>query len=47
MAASGAGDRPAAAALGIDPLESVHVIGVAALAEPDLLIEIDAIAVLP
>jgi enamine deaminase RidA (YjgF/YER057c/UK114 family) len=36
----------AATALGIDPLKAATLIGVSALAEPDLLIEIDAIAVL-
>jgi enamine deaminase RidA (YjgF/YER057c/UK114 family) len=47
MAALGDGVGRAVAALGIDPLKAVTLIGVAALAEPDLLIEIDAIAVLP
>jgi enamine deaminase RidA (YjgF/YER057c/UK114 family) len=47
MEALGDGVGRAVAALGIDPLKAVTLIGVAALAEPDLLIEIDAIAVLP
>jgi enamine deaminase RidA (YjgF/YER057c/UK114 family) len=47
MAALGDGVGRAVAALGIDPLKAITLIGVAALAEPDLLIEIDAIAVLP
>ena len=46
MAALGAGIGRAAAALGIDPLKAATLIGVSALAEPDLLIEIDAVAVL-
>lgn len=35
----------AATDLGIDPTKTVTLIGVAALAEPDLLVEIEAIAV--
>jgi len=36
-----------AVATGLDPTKAVTLLGVAALAEPDLLIEIEAIAVLP
>jgi enamine deaminase RidA (YjgF/YER057c/UK114 family) len=37
----------AAVALGLDPLKPITLIGVAALGEPDLLVEVEAIAVLP
>jgi enamine deaminase RidA (YjgF/YER057c/UK114 family) len=47
MEALGQGIGRAVASLGVDPLKAATLIGVAALAEPDLLIEIDAIAVLP
>ncbi len=47
MAALGEGVGRAAARLGIDPVRPVTLIGVAALGEPDLLVEVDAIAVLP
>jgi enamine deaminase RidA (YjgF/YER057c/UK114 family) len=40
-----AADR-AAVALGIDPTKAVTLISVAGLAEPDLLVEIEAVAVL-
>jgi enamine deaminase RidA (YjgF/YER057c/UK114 family) len=33
--------------LGIDPTKAVTLLGVAALAEPDLMVEIEAVAVLP
>jgi enamine deaminase RidA (YjgF/YER057c/UK114 family) len=46
MDALGEGVARAAGALGIDPLKAVTLIAVAALAEPDLLVEIEAIAVL-
>ena len=46
MAGLGEGVARAAGALGIDPLKAVTLISVAALAEPDLLIEIEAIAML-
>ena len=46
MAALGEGAQRAAAALGIDPVKAVTLIGVDALGEPDLLVEVDAIAVL-
>jgi len=32
---------------GVDPVRPVTLIGVAALGEPDLLVEVDATAVLP
>lgn len=47
MAAFGEGAGRAAARLGVDPARPVTLVGVAALGEPDLLIEIDATAVLP
>lgn len=37
----------AAAKLGIDPVRPVTLVGVAALTEPDMLVEIEAVAVLP
>ena len=46
MAALGEGVMRAAGALGIDPTKAVTLIGVSALGEPDLLVEIEAIAVL-
>jgi enamine deaminase RidA (YjgF/YER057c/UK114 family) len=46
MAALGEGVGRAAAATGIDPLKAVTLLSVPALAEPDLLVEIEAIAVL-
>ena len=42
----GEGVQRAASALGIDPLKPITLIGVTALAEPDLLVEIEATAVL-
>jgi len=47
MEAFMAGAGAAAQALGINPVKPVTLIGVAALADPDYLIEIDATAVLP
>jgi enamine deaminase RidA (YjgF/YER057c/UK114 family) len=47
MEALGEGAMRAAAELGIDPVRPITLIGVAALAEPDLLVEIEATAVLP
>jgi enamine deaminase RidA (YjgF/YER057c/UK114 family) len=47
MPALGEGVGRASAALGIDPLKPITLIGVAALGEPDLLVEIEATAVLP
>ena len=46
MEAVGEGVGRVVASLNIDPLKAATLIGVAALAEPDLLVEIDAIAVL-
>jgi enamine deaminase RidA (YjgF/YER057c/UK114 family) len=46
MAALGEGVARASAALGIDPLKPITLIGVAALAEPDLLVEIEGTAVI-
>jgi len=45
MAALGVGAGRAAAVADVDPLKPITLIGVAALGEPDLLIEIEAIAV--
>jgi enamine deaminase RidA (YjgF/YER057c/UK114 family) len=47
MAALGEGVGRAAGRLGIDPTKPITLIGVAALAEPDLLVEVEATAVLP
>lgn len=47
MGALGEGVGRVAADLGIDPVKPVTLIGVAALGEPDLLVEVEAIAVLP
>ncbi|HLL67388.1 MAG TPA: RidA family protein [Micromonosporaceae bacterium] len=47
MEALGAGVVRAAERLGFNPIKPVTLIGVAALGEPDLLVEVDAIAVLP
>ncbi len=47
MQALGDGVERAAEQLGVDPRKPTTLIGVAALAEPDLLVEVDAIAVLP
>ena len=46
MAALGEGVMRAAATAEIDPLKPITLIGVAALGEPDLLIEVEATAVL-
>ena len=43
----GEGVRRAAEQLGVDPVKPITLVPVAALAEPDLLVEVDAIAVLP
>jgi enamine deaminase RidA (YjgF/YER057c/UK114 family) len=43
----GEGVERAAGRLGVDPVKPTTLIPVGALAEPDLLIEVDAIAVLP
>jgi enamine deaminase RidA (YjgF/YER057c/UK114 family) len=42
----GEGVARAAAKLGVDPVKPITLLGVAALAEPDLLVEIEATAVL-
>ncbi|MDI6105688.1 RidA family protein [Actinoplanes sp. NEAU-A12] len=42
----GEGVGRAAAKLGVDPVKPITLLGVAALAEPDLLVEIEATAVL-
>jgi enamine deaminase RidA (YjgF/YER057c/UK114 family) len=47
MAALGEGIGRVAARLGIDPVRPITLLGVAALAEPDLLVEVEATAVLP
>jgi enamine deaminase RidA (YjgF/YER057c/UK114 family) len=46
MGPFGEGVMRAAGALGVDPTKAVTLLGVAALAEPDLLVEIEATAVL-
>ena len=47
MAGLGAGVMRAAQQLGLDLIKPVTLIPVAALGEPDLLIEVEAVAVLP
>ena len=47
LAALGAGVARAAARLGVDPVKPVTLLGVASLGEPDLLVEVEAVAVLP
>ena len=47
LADLGAGAARVAGRLGLDPTRPVTLIPVTALAEPDLLVEVDAIAVLP
>ena len=47
MAVLGEGIGRASVALGIEAVRPVTLIGVAALAEPDLLVEVEATAVLP
>ncbi|MFI1281864.1 RidA family protein [Streptomyces sp. NBC_01310] len=42
----GEGVGRAAAALGIDPVKPITLLGVAALGEPDLLVEVEATAVI-
>jgi enamine deaminase RidA (YjgF/YER057c/UK114 family) len=46
MGGLGEGVLRAATALGVDPTKAVTLLGIAALAEPDLLVEIEAVAVL-
>ncbi|NHC15654.1 RidA family protein [Motilibacter deserti] len=47
LAALGEGVGRAAARMGVDPVKPVTLLSVAALGEPDLLVEVDAVAVLP
>ena len=47
LATLGEGIGRAAARLGVDPTKAVTLLGVTALGEPDLLVEVDATAVLP
>jgi len=47
MSQLGEGIMRAAGRLGIDPVKPATLLGVTALAEPDLLVEIEAVAVLP
>jgi enamine deaminase RidA (YjgF/YER057c/UK114 family) len=47
LAGIGEGAGRAAARLGVSPVKPVTLLGVAALGEPDLLVEVEAIAVLP
>jgi enamine deaminase RidA (YjgF/YER057c/UK114 family) len=47
VAALGEGAERAARRLGVDAIKPVTLIPVTALAEPDLLVEVDAVAVLP
>jgi enamine deaminase RidA (YjgF/YER057c/UK114 family) len=42
----GEGVARAAAAMGVDPVKPITLLGVAALGEPDLLVEVEATAVL-
>ncbi|MFC4061240.1 RidA family protein [Planomonospora corallina] len=46
MAPLGEGVARAAAKLGVDPVKPITLLGVAALGEPDLLVEVEATAVL-
>lgn len=46
MTALGEGVKRAAARLGVDPVKPITAIPVTALGEPDLLVEVDATAVL-
>jgi enamine deaminase RidA (YjgF/YER057c/UK114 family) len=46
MPALGEGVARAAAKLGVDPVKPITLLSVAALGEPDLLVEVDATAVL-
>ena len=47
LSALGEGVYRAAARMGFDPLKPVTLIGVTGLGEPDLLVEVQATAVLP
>ncbi|MGY2129051.1 RidA family protein [Blastococcus sp. SYSU DS0617] len=46
LAALGAGVAQAAERLGVDPRKPITLLGVAGLGEPDLLVEVEAVAVL-
>jgi enamine deaminase RidA (YjgF/YER057c/UK114 family) len=46
MPSLGEGVNRAAAKLGVDPVKPITLLGVAALGEPDLLVEVEAIAVI-
>ncbi|UFU07097.1 RidA family protein [Ruania halotolerans] len=47
MAQLGEGAQRAAERLGLDLVRPITLVGIAALGEPDLLIEVEAVAVLP
>jgi len=47
LPALGEGVARAAARLGVDPVKPVTLLSVAGLGEPDLLVEVEAVAVLP
>lgn len=47
LTALGLGIERAAARLGVDPIKPTTLLGIAALADPELLVEVEAIAVLP
>ena len=47
LAGLGAGVARVAERLGLDPTKPITLIPVVALGEPDLLVEVDAVAVLP
>ena len=47
LGAIGEGVQRASDALGVDPRKPTTLLGVAALGEPDLLVEVEAVAVLP
>lgn len=46
MAQLGEGVARAAAKLGVDPVKPITLLGVAALAEPDLLVEVEAVGII-
>lgn len=46
MSLLGEGVARAAAKLGVDPVKPITLLGIAALAEPDLMVEVEAIAML-
>ena len=47
LGALGAGVARFAADLGVDPVRPITLLGVTTLGEPDLLVEVEAVAVLP